>query len=455
MTIRHLVYATSGIMLLLGACQRQVADTVTPTSTGTDSFALMQDRILTPTCATAGCHASEADASFKQHGLVLAKGLAFANLVNVAPKNALSLADGHKRVKPFASLESLLFHKLNPDASHHAGKVYGNAMPLGGTPLTVGQIEFVRRWIEGGALPTTSYVDPALLDDKTPSTSTTSLFTPPAAPAKGTGFQLKVEAFDIAPNFERELFTRQAVGNTEDIYVNRFTVNMRSGSHHFLAYDFENKSLAPPMNTIRDLRNPDGTLNLLTALQMSNHVYLAGSQSATNDYSFPEGAALLIPANATVDLNVHYVNKTTAVTKGEAYMNFYTTPKAAVTKVVKTLNMGNTSLSIPAGTTKTFTKTFLVAKDMQVLTLTSHMHKLGVKFVIKIKGGARDGEVVYTTTDWEHPDIINFKTPILLAKGEGLISEITYNNTTAKTVNFGLTSEDEMGIIFGYYYEIN
>ncbi|MBO0933707.1 monooxygenase [Fibrella aquatilis] len=452
MTVRSLLFSALGAAFFMGACQRQTADPVSPS---TDTFALMQDRILTPSCATAGCHASEADATFKQHGLVLAKGVAFNNLVNVAPKNALSLTDGHKRVKPFASLESLLYHKLNPDASHHNGKVYGNTMPLGDTPLTVGQIEFVRRWIEGGALPTTNYVDPVLLDDKTPSTAATGAFTPPNAPAKGTGFQLKVETFDIAPNFERELFTRRAVGNTEDIYVNRFTVNMRPGSHHFLAYDFNNKSLAPPMNDIRDLRNPDGTLNLLTALQMSNHVYLAGSQSAVNDYVFPEGAALLIPANATVDLNVHYVNKTKSVTKGEAYMNFYTTPKAAVTKVVKTLNLSNTSLTIPAGTTKTFTKTFLTDKTMQVLTLTSHMHKLGQKFVIKIKGGTRDGEVVYTATDWEHPDIINFKTPILLAKGEGLISEITYNNNTAKTVSFGLTSEDEMGIIFGYYYEIN
>jgi hypothetical protein len=32
------------------------------------------------------------------------------------------------------------------------------------------------------------------------------------------------------------------------------------------------------------------------------------------------------------------------------------------------------------------------------------------------------------------------------------MSEITYNNTTDRTVSFGLTSEDEMGIIFGYYY---
>jgi hypothetical protein len=59
---------------------------------------------------------------------------------------------------------------------------------------------------------------------------------------------------------------------------------------------------------------------------------------------------------------------------------------------------------------------------------------------------------VYDNTDWEHPKIANFDTPITLQAGQGLTSIITYNNTTTKQVNFGLSSEDEMGIIFGYYY---
>jgi len=45
-----------------------------------------------------------------------------------------------------------------------------------------------------------------------------------------------------------------------------------------------------------------------------------------------------------------------------------------------------------------------------------------------------------------------FAEPIVLRAGEGLTSEVTYNNTTSATIRFGLTSEDEMNIIFGYYY---
>lgn len=438
---------------LVASCSKKVVDEQLPKTEQT-TFSLIQDRILTPSCATVGCHASENDAAFKQHGLVLAAGAAYRNLVGVDPKNASALVDGLKRVKAFESQKSLLYHKLNVDASHHSGKAYGNPMPLGSEPLTVGQIEFVRRWIDGGALADGNLIDPSLLDDKTPSGGTSTAFQAPAAPAAGQGYQLRIDPFDVAPNFERELFVRKNVGNTDEIYVNRYTVNMRSGSHHFLAYDFETKALAPPLDQVRDLRNSDGSVNFATALQMSNHIYLAGSQTPNLEYNFPEGAALLMPAGASVDLNAHYVNKGSSTMKGEAYINLYTTAKANVTKVVKTLNLSNTSLSIPAGQELTFKKTFLVtAKSRQVLTLTSHMHKAGTKFVIRIKGGVRDGEVVYTTTDWEHPDIINFKTPIVLAKGEGLTSEITYKNTTDKTIKFGLTSEDEMGIIFGYYYE--
>lgn len=450
LTYNRLLSSIVALTVLINVVSCKKEETSTPAPTDVSSFDLIQQKILTPSCATSGCHASEKDASFAQHGLVLAEGVAYQNLVGVDPSNSAAKADGLKRVKAFAYLESLLYHKLAIEASHHSGKLYGNPMPLGGALLPTGQTEFVRRWIEAGAPRMGSPVDAALLDDKT---ATVATYEPLIVPTAGTGFQLAIPTFDIQPNFERELFTRRLVGNSQDIYVNRFEIKMRSGSHHFVAYDFRSKAVLPNLNDIRDLRNADNSLNLTTALTMSNHVYLAGAQAQYLDYTFPEGAALLIPAGASFDLNSHFVNKTTSVTKGEAQINLYTIDKAKIQQVVQSLDLSNTSLNIPANSRVTLTKSFIVSKPRTILTLTSHMHKLGEKFVIKIKGGSRDGEVLYTSTDWEHPDIVTLKTPLVLQKGEGLTSEITYNNTTTKTVNFGLTSDDEMGIIFGYYYE--
>ncbi len=443
----YLTMLGAGLLSLSGCNEKASTELVSEVAT----FDLIQDRILTPTCATAGCHASEQDGDFKQHGLVLTKGRTLANLINIMSRQSEAKAEGMKRVKPFNSNESLFYHKLNWDASHHSGKQFGLPMPLGGTPLSIGQIEFVRRWIEAGAPEKGNVVDTTLLGDKTPSyLANFDGLTPPAA---GEGYQMRLGPFTVSPNFEREMFSHQLVGNTEEQFVNRVQVQMRPGSHHFILYDFYNINRPlPQKNEIRDIRNPNGTTNLQTLLSMQNHVFWAGTQTQVHDYTLPEGAALVLPANASFDMNSHYVNKTDQATTGEVHVNLYTIPKEKVKHWVWALNLANERFVLPPKKTTVATKSFTFENPTTILMLTSHTHKLGKKFVIKIKGGSRHGEVVYESTDWEHPLIKNFPTPIRLKAGEGLTSEITYDNTTNKTIRFGLLSEDEMGIIFGYYY---
>jgi Copper type II ascorbate-dependent monooxygenase, C-terminal domain len=444
---KYTVY-TFAMGILLTSCTSQPKETPNPAS---GSWAIVQNQILTPSCATSSCHASDKDATYKEHNLILEASVAYKNLLNVPTTNKSAQNDGFLRIKPFKSLESLLYHKLSFDLAHHGGKTYGAPMPLGGTPLTKGQIEFVRRWIEAGAPQTGDVVDTKILDDTTP--SVTSDFIPLDPPAAGQGFQLKVDKFEIKPNFERELFVRRPVGNTADVYVNRIQLKSRTNSHHMVIYDFRDKTNLPSINTVRDLRNDNGTLNLATALQMSNHIFMGGGTEANSDYTLPEGTALLFPANASVDLNPHYFNKTPNLTLfGENYVNLYTTDKAKVQHIVKMLDLNNTNITLPANQKTTLTKSFTFNEGATIVMLTSHTHKLGEKFVIKIKGGTRDGEVVYETNDWEHPLVLTFTNPLVLKKGEGLTSVVTYNNTSNKSISFGLTSEDEMDIIFGYYY---
>lgn len=445
-----------GVFLLTLGCSKKSIDSTDATTVS--SFDLIQQKILTPSCATSGCHASTSDNTYAQHGLVLEKSVAYQNLIGVNPKNDLAKTDNLQRVKPFKSLESLLFHKLEWDASHHSNKQYGLPMPLGSNPLYVGQIEFIRRWIEAGAPRTGDVVDKTLLDDKTPSYAANSApFEALKSPQEEgvTGIQLHVDAFNVAANFEREIFVRKSLGNSNDVYVNRIKLKSRPNSHHLVLYDFRNKDnalLMPTIDIVRDLRNADNSLNALTVLQMSNHIFLGGGTDPNQDYTFPEGMALKLPAGTAIDVNPHYFNKTNQPFLGENYVNLYTVPAAKVQKIVQMIDFNNTSFSLPANQRTTITKDFKFDSNVTIVSLTSHNHKYGEKFVIKIKGGTRDGETVYESTDWEHPKVINFSTPIQLKKGEGLTSVVTYNNTTNKNLGFGLTSEDEMNIIFGYYY---
>lgn len=416
-----------------------------------NSFELIQSRILDTSCAISGCHASQADVSFAQHGLVLESSVAYDNLVNAEPKNSNAKQDGLKLVSPGNPGKSLLYHKITSNAGHdHHSADYGMPMPLGLELLTEGQVEFIRRWIQEGAPRNKGVVkDLSLLDDETPQPEN---FIPLQVPAQG--YQVNIEKFEVAPEFEREFFVYKKLGNTEDIYVNRVEIKMRRNSHHFLLYDIDPAAPGlPELNKVRDIRNPNGSLNTSNMFHMLFHVYVAGSQTPYLDYRFPEGVALFLPANAALDFNSHYVNKQKVAIEGEVNVNLHTLPKQSVQKIARTINWGNTNFSLPPGQVTIITRNYIVDKETHIFSLTSHTHALGEKFVIRIFGGDRNGEVVYTSTDWHHPPIINYSQPIILKPGEGLTSEITYNNTTNRTVRFGLTSEDEMGIIFGYYYE--
>jgi hypothetical protein len=439
-----LIFATVVLIATLGVSSCADEDN------GESSFGLMEQKIFKTSCTLSGCHNSEQDATFLQHGLLLSEGVAYGNLVNVEPKNTEAMDDGLLRVRPHDAHTSLLYVKLST-ASHHTS--YGNPMPLGLPLLTVGQAEFIRQWIEAGAPERGSVADPALLDDTTPQEEN---FQPLQAPAPGEGLQIVVGKFPVAPNFERELFVYKNVGNTDEVFVNRIEIKMRQNSHHFILYDLDPSIpsyYVPETDAIRDLRNADGSLNYGTTITMGYHLFIVGTQTPYLNYEFPPGVAIALPAGMSVDCNSHYVNKSSAEIDGEINVNLYTVPSSSVTKVAQSINFPNYNLNLAARQKTTVTKNFLFDKSVSVLSLTSHTHQLGEKFVIKIKGGSRDGEVVYTNLDWHHPPLVNLSPPIQLNAGQGLTSEITYNNTTDAAVEFGLTSKDEMGIIFGYYTE--
>ena len=444
--------AIISLAVFMPSCNKNASTSSSPgtttTTTTKDSWTIIQEKILTPSCATSGCHASTGDATFSQHNLVLSAAVAYDNLINVVSKNAAANTAGMLRVKAGDYANSLLYQKTDCHATPGSGK-YGATMPLGGPNLTLGQIEFIKQWIIKGAPKTGSVVDETLLNN----TNTCDVaFTPLAAPSAAEGFQLVINAFTVSPNTEREVFINRNTPNTAAVYVNKFIMQGRPNSHHFVLYGFINSNNLPPANTMRDLYNTNGSINTTTFAQMQNHIFLGGGTDVNMTYNFPAGVALKVLPNMPLDLNAHYFNKQTTGLTGENYINLYTVPQASVVKEAQSINFPNYVFTIPANTRKTITTDFTFDKLVNVITLTSHYHKTGEKFQIKILGGARNGEIVYESTDWEHPLVVNLTTPIQLKAGEGLTSVVTYNNTTNKAISFGLTSEDEMNIIFGYYY---
>ena len=68
-------------------------------------------------------------------------------------------------------------------------------------------------------------------------------------------------------------------------------------------------------------------------------------------------------------------------------------------------------------------------------------------------GGPRGRRhLVYIARDWAHPPILQIDPPLRLEALQGFKLVVTYDNWTDRTLHFGLLSQDEMMILFGYYY---
>ena len=276
-------------------------------------------------------------------------------------------------------------------------------------------------------------------------------FTPLAKPATGQGFQIHIEPFPIQANFEREFYVRKALGNTEEVYLTGFEMKARPGTHHMIAYSFAKDDVLPPLNVMYDQNMPNNTIALRSGKSTGGALF----QSPQADYRFnlPEGYAVKTAPNASFLMNSHYFNSSSKTRFGEIYANFYTLPLNQVKQVLDVQYWSPEDISLPPNQKTTMQTDYIMEKETVIPLLLSHYHKRGEKFEVRIKGGTRNGELIYSSTDYEDPLAKTFSPALVLKKGEGLTTFVTYNNTTNRTIKFGVTSEDEMNILIGFKFE--
>lgn len=269
-----------------------------------------------------------------------------------------------------------------------------------------------------------------------------------------SGIQLHIEPFPIPANFEREIFLRKDLNNSEDIYVNKIRSLCRPGTHHFVLsslLETDNFPL-PESDLMIDQNNMDGTFNLFS--QVNRDFILFEAQNADYTLSLPAGYAIRMPANMKLLTNSHYFNKTDKVRFGEVYCNLYTLPKNQVQQVLENGVLGNEDFTLPPNATTTIVTQELFDKTTQIILMTPHYHRRGQSFTVQIVGGPNNGQTILESFDYQHPTVGYFvNTPLILHPGEGLKTIVTYKNDSGRSVRYGVTSEDEMNYLFYYYFQ--
>ncbi len=395
------------------------------------TFEAIQDHIFNESCISSSCHSS----AWAAAGLSLEPDVAYEQLVGRVPQNAKAREEGMLLVNAGDPEKSFLMTKLTG-----SGVGYGDRMPRSYSSLSGVAIDAIRAWIAAGAPRDSVVPDAPDLDRDLHNTE--FYFQPPAKPQRG--IQLHLSPFAVAPRSEREIFSTTRLGVAEDLMVNKIEVVQPEGSHHFILYQSTDENPPPP--GIRDVDRD----NPLQALGIFSKRFIVGSQSPAAVFDFPEGIAIPMPADAVYELNSHFVNTSGENTLiGEVYVNLHSMPADSVKVAAKPIFVSNFGISVPPGRTETTARNWTLERDVNVIMLSSHMHRHGRRFDIFL-----GDERIYRSEEWDEPVTLVFNPALEVKAGERVRFECTHENDDKDfTIRFGFTAEnDEMCIMLGYYY---
>ena len=423
------------------------------------SFTSIYEKVFAASCAFASCHSTvshRADLSFTT------LDEAYQGLVSVPPSNTVALAAGYLRVDPGKPETSFLLKKLAVP-----GPGEGNRMPASSSsPLSDNVINAIREWILAGA-PKEGTISgvPDITDEPSPPIDRIPA---PPPPGEGKGIQIHLGPFPVAPHSEREIFyylDKPLASFPQDVLVQRIDIHMSDESHHFILYEWMGST--KPAAGYRDSAFVD---------VFGTHRFLAASQQAFFSLAFPPGVGFKISKSASFDLNSHYLNLNGSQTlQAEVYVNIFFAEPGSVTTFVKPVFDINTNISVPPHQTVTTKLAFpslssalqdpalgnggKVSRETHIYSLSSHMHRHGVKFTIFLIQNGQDTsppQKLYENDDWDDPLYKTFDPPLILKPGQGLRYETTHSyfdppSNSAPPLHFAETSEDEMAIMLGMY----
>jgi hypothetical protein len=421
-----------------------------------DTFLLIQQKIF----GAKGCRLATCHGEFVSGGLDLRWGAAHFSLVD-RPATTPG-ADGQMLVKPGDPDASFLWRKLagrlDPDE--------GDRMPAAGAPpLDALELELVRAWIAGGSPAVGRLAEAPCLPHPQ--------FEPaaPLAPPPG-GHQIVLDGPILQPGEEMEGCMWVQAPNTEDFVVGKWEYSMNPGSHHFALWDHVRGPM-PPLNEFAA-----GDTACIRNGAPIDGISISGAGEApyfVDDY--PAGAGNTIEAGKIIGLNPHYFNEFDVPIQVKIWINLHPV-EGTHQREVETLFSGPGffegksvfSIAVDPFSTGTLRLRMVNAlgTPMHIFQMSSHQHQRGTRFTAWNAGGDK----VFENFDWAHPAVLDFDAPYVLEPGDHLDYECEWDNGVNRPVRrcgdsqydagctegeparlgFGVTAQDEMCYLTGFYY---
>jgi len=264
-------------------------------------------------------------------------------------------------------------------------------------------------------------------------------FSPPAAPAEGTGWQFITPIItDITPGASDEYCTWTDVVAKEDTWINATKGYQSEGGHHVVFY-YQSPPVAP-------------TTRLCTNEDMAEFKFGLAPNGGTEQTILPGDLAVKIPAGAQIVINHHYLNANTKpIAQAQSALNVYFADPNKPKTQAGAIAVTNTSMTVPVGASAydvncTFNKAY------NLFELLPHMHAWGTH--VNVDHTSSSGTERIFDVDW-NPDYAfdisaiakfwDISKPYQIQAGDSVHIECDYMNTTNAALPFG----NEMCVLFG------
>jgi hypothetical protein len=235
------------------------------------------------------------------------------------------------------------------------------------------------------------------------------------------------------------------LGNTADMVLQSFGMDLAPGSHHLILYLTDAAEQDTPF-----------ACTPFTGVAIGNDVPLAFANAEKVNFAFPDGVGMDIPAGSNVKIEAHYINTTASDLQGQGSVTLHGTAKATAPayQAANFLAFGTLQINIPPSSSFSTGPKFQAAEaGMHMMLVTTHEHRLGTRAQVWASSAAGDmSNQIADDQDWANPAWKLLGSPVDFDGTNGLTYQCDWTNTTDQTVTFGESALNEMCIVAGYYY---
>ncbi len=265
-------------------------------------------------------------------------------------------------------------------------------------------------------------------------------------------------AFDV-PSADRDLYRCFVVPTAfaEDRYVSvaEFLPGDRRIVHHVIGYVTSGQAEA------LDRAEPGPGYTCFGGPGFRAHGSLGGWAPGAPPTAMPDGVGMLLPAGASVVVQVHYHNRTGTTVRDLTRVGLRFA-RATVDKRVRVIPVLNREFLIPAGAERHVVRTSYTLPPtwhMHAIGISPHMHLLGREMRVTVTYPDGTSRPLIYIDDWDFhwQGSYTFRTPVPLPGGSRIDVEAVYDNSPRnrrnptlppRDVRWGQGTADEMCIAF-------